>query len=383
MQNMVFQGSGKLKKIQLSIACLLLCCCFPLFISANNEATVGGGEFSIGYVKSTAVSVNIRNNPGIMGYKMIVNYPQDIVRVTSVKRGTMTANGNFNSNFESDGKIIVVWNHTAEVKTEGSLFDIIFEVLDSENDAEIKLSYSEADTFNEKYEAVAFHLNNIALKGIVHNDIVKEETDTSSDTYPSDKVPQREEPQMSYTAVLQALDGLFKKYDLETLSQEDTEHLLAQAGQAVDRAAGTTGQTFSSLEGLQFFYDQLRINAAAEQIKEHYSTEQISQTVEKALKKSGANSVTELDGNGKKKFAEAVKESLGTTENILSELENDEVIEAITQLLPKKEEAKSTPQKEKKAIPFALWAIIGLLLIGGVGCLGYIIIKKKQGSKTK
>ena len=392
----------------------LLIISFNISVFAESSETVVGGE-SLPYGSDQLVSVPviIKNNPGLMGYKMFVEYPADVVRVDTVKRGVVTEKGNFSNNCETAGKIIVVWNNTSEVTADGSLFEIIFEVSDSQKNAEIKLSYSEADTFNEQYKDVTFDTRSIWLVSDVHEDTTEEEV---SDADVSSSSDTQEEVPLENTAVLKALDEAIKNYDLNDLSEEDEEMLLKEAAQVVNEAAGTNDQTFSSIKEFEFFYSEIKTHAATEQIEKEYSAEIIADTVSKVLEDIGVTSVDELTEDEKSEFSESIKELLETNENTISELNDDEVIKTVTKLLSEKEESEkkeiksisetesspekgeskssdeisneikeneSSSEKENKGIPFALWAVIGAFSVCGVGCLIYIIMKKRQGRKTK
>lgn len=132
-------------------------------VNANVNTTPvtssAGGSFSVPLI--------IDGSSGIMGFKMTVEYP-DILEMPSVTRGEITADGNLYDSItgQTDGKFEVVWNNTADVKGDGELCILNFNVKEdaANGDYEIKLSFSTADTFNENWDDVVISAAPVKVK---------------------------------------------------------------------------------------------------------------------------------------------------------------------------------------------------------------------------
>lgn len=366
-------------KTVISVLFILLLC-VPITALAAEEVVVGGGEFSIGYVKNSAFSVNIKNNSGIMGYKIFVGYDTSAIKVTSVDRGSVTKSGNFSTNFDTPGKIIVVWNDTSQKTGDGSLFDVSFEVLNPQKDTEVTLSYSEADTFNEKYEKVPLKTENILLKGAVTSDIVSSDVSENQGTESRIETQPGTEIEPDYAKIVSALKELFKKYDLDNLAPEDTSKILSEAGATVDKVSGTTGQTFSSLESLNFFYSQAKINATEQEIKNSGKQKTVDKIVSEKLEKFDVESFSKLPKEEQKKAVEEIKKAIASENNeAFDDLTDDEWLDTVNQTASKREKPKENGKNTKTVFIIA----ICILVISGLATFLIIYINKRRKKNEK
>ena len=100
-----------------------------------------------------------------MGFRMIVDYPAELLHQAKVRVGSLTGDGMFDSRTTQDGHIEVLWCATSDVRGDGSLFILEFTVREGvqSGSAELRLSYSQEDTFNEHWEDVALHVSPILI----------------------------------------------------------------------------------------------------------------------------------------------------------------------------------------------------------------------------
>lgn len=122
---------------------------------AADSANIGGNDvIADGNIQTAPVYLS--NNPGIMGYKISIEYP-DGVEIKNINRGTLCQNGNFNTSLENhSGNIIdIVWNNTENITDDGSLFVISLKADPKTVNKELKITYSKDDTFNESWQDVA------------------------------------------------------------------------------------------------------------------------------------------------------------------------------------------------------------------------------------
>lgn len=100
------------------------------------------------------VPVKIGGNKGIMGFGINVKFDKNILEPVSVTGGELL-NGTFDNNIgiNGDTDFDVLWSGTDAFSEDGTIFEIVFKVSEYAQNGitEINISYSQDDTFNEKY----------------------------------------------------------------------------------------------------------------------------------------------------------------------------------------------------------------------------------------
>lgn len=143
-------------------------CCFIFPVSAANEtgANVYSLEQYVGAGETLKVPVYISNNSGFLGFKLNFEYDSSILTPINVEYGEAISYG-IEDNIEGDateGKMSVYWAGTEDVTTEGIWFYINFSVnVKSKGKAEISVSYTQEDTFNENFEDVILNCSPITI----------------------------------------------------------------------------------------------------------------------------------------------------------------------------------------------------------------------------
>ena len=138
-------------------------------VCASEMYAVGSKECFISPGDTFTVPISIKNNHGIMGLKINVKYPDKQIKLKDISSGSITKNGLFNTSvtdfYSVKGTFDVVWTHTQDITGDGTLFILTFEALGYSDFGEykIELSYSEDDTFNEKWESVALNCQPILI----------------------------------------------------------------------------------------------------------------------------------------------------------------------------------------------------------------------------
>lgn len=154
-----------MKKFVLFIIVLLLSLGISFNAYAQQNAIVEGEKISLGYGEEAIVPINIDNNSGIMGFKIMLDYDPDLLSVKNVSAGVITEEGNFvhNAGLKA-GHVDIIWNGISNVTGAGTLFSVYVKAIGViKENAEIKISYSQSDTFNEEYKDVAFDCKNIVI----------------------------------------------------------------------------------------------------------------------------------------------------------------------------------------------------------------------------
>lgn len=143
--------------------------------SATSEiAEIYADDVTAKYNDEITIPIYIDNNHGIMGYRLDFTYDTNLLQPLSTICGTDFANGGqFNDSIGvKDGEFKVLWNNVDEKFANGILLNLKFKVLTDEKiDTAITMTYSQPDTFNEKYEDVVFNCKsiNVSLNNHQHS----------------------------------------------------------------------------------------------------------------------------------------------------------------------------------------------------------------------
>ena len=133
-------------------------------IVVPNTAVIRADDCVGAYGETISVPVVIENNRGIMGYRLTFEYDSSAVEPVSVQRGEKFS-GNYEDNIGlKDGTFDVLWSSSENVAENGTLLTLNFRVLTEEDTTSlINISFSQEDTFNEKYEDVVFECKDVSL----------------------------------------------------------------------------------------------------------------------------------------------------------------------------------------------------------------------------
>lgn len=127
------------------------------------------------------VTVSIKNNTGIMGYKLHGQYDDEKVEIVSVACGNAFSKGIFQDNIGINiGEFDILWTGTEDVKTDEILFVLKIKSIGGlSKDSLIKMNYSKEDTFNEKWEDVLLDCEDIVIS---NNTNEQQEKDNSNES---------------------------------------------------------------------------------------------------------------------------------------------------------------------------------------------------------
>lgn len=124
---------------------------------AKNDAELLSTAISAQAGENITVPVSIKNNPGIMGYKIIVNFDNKVFYPVKVTRGKAVSGGMFDNNIGNNisNEIFVLWSSTSNCTENGLLFSVEFKTdANVKGKHTIKVSVSPDDTFNENWQNV-------------------------------------------------------------------------------------------------------------------------------------------------------------------------------------------------------------------------------------
>ena len=109
----------------------------------------------------------VKNNPGIMGFRITVDYPADVLSLCNAEKGKLLNRGIYSDSISNsaDGTFDILWSDTSDMKDTGELFRTVFTVKDNAKPGKytVGFSFSQDDTFNEKWEDVNLELNDFVF----------------------------------------------------------------------------------------------------------------------------------------------------------------------------------------------------------------------------
>ena len=186
--------SKKLAVILLSLV-LALSAVYNTF-AASVPNRVYAGSISVESGERVTIPVKIENNGGFMGFSIIVTYDAEIFTPVSVSKGEILA-GMFNDSIDTatDNSFKVVFTGTGNVTGDGVIFNIVFDVSDEASGKyDISLSYSQQDTFNEKWDNVVLNCEKIETVVTVNGTTAAPAPTEPSTTEPSPTGPDSDDP---------------------------------------------------------------------------------------------------------------------------------------------------------------------------------------------
>lgn len=166
-----------LKKWLSLFVVVVLICSLIVSTSAANRPYIYSENMNCDSGEVISIPIYIKNNPGIMGFKISVDYETEAFENPVVSRGTVTKSGSFNDSIKSttSGRFDVLWSSTGDVYVDGTLFLVELKVKETAltDKYVIGISYSQADTFNENWQDV--NLDCLDIEVVVGDYVESEE----------------------------------------------------------------------------------------------------------------------------------------------------------------------------------------------------------------
>lgn len=147
---------------------------FGFFADGINIEAVSGTKVYADNVlikagESAEIPVLMKNNCGIMAYMLTAEYDSEKIEIEKISAGKLSQNGVFDHNLtiHKKNKFDVLWSCTKEIKEDGVLFYLQIRAKKDigKKKTVIKFTYSNEDTFNEKYENVELKCTPIKIQG--------------------------------------------------------------------------------------------------------------------------------------------------------------------------------------------------------------------------
>ena len=163
---------NKLKKITALVLSLAVAFTATVTVGAENLPSLYVEQCEGLAGETIAIPVCISDNPGIMGFSVVLEYDSEAFTPIQVLPFDILSAGTLNDNIGTGKKNTVktVFTASENIYGDGTLFYVEFSVNESaQGDYDFKISYLQGDTFNEDWEDVAFECVNSAAHIVKHD----------------------------------------------------------------------------------------------------------------------------------------------------------------------------------------------------------------------
>ncbi|MGN0005154.1 MAG: hypothetical protein ACI37Z_04205 [Candidatus Gastranaerophilaceae bacterium] len=368
------------KFISIILTVLLMLQCNIIALAANT-ATVSADKVSLSQEEPTLIPVKIKNNNGIMGFKITVEYPVDKLDIKSVSRGEITAKGNFNTNFGiNDGKFDVLWNNTDDVSGDGTLFVLSAQAAtEISKDTAIKLSFSPPDTFNIKYEDVALDCQSIVISA------KHIETTTENTTTQKGETTTKAATPIDSSQIIDAVDTTLAQNGCDNLNDvKDKDDFVKDFNKNLEIITGTNEHNVADFDTINSMYNSAYEGQFITEITNNIDSNVIDTVIKDTLKEFNAKSIDELDEKDKAKFVQRVEEKLKEQDtdipSISEDLNTDDALDIIKKVYNQKNEDNEQQENEENSVQKGI--IIAVSVVALIVLISIVIIIRKM-RKTK
>ena len=315
------------KIIVFLIFILLLISTVPAFF-AGTVALLSADDVKL-IEESILVPVKISDNPGIMGFKVKVEYNTDLLLVDRVIQGSVLKKGSFFSNVGlTKGEFEIIWYNTTQVDEDGSLFVLSVSPtseFEEEGKTEIKLSYSQADTFNQQYDDVQFDCKNISVYygGDTQKSITVTYADDKADDEPTD------------IQMISAVNTALKNKEIEKIDEID-DSVVDEVNKNINTILGTNVIYYDTVEEIISKYKEAVKNEYVHQINNNLDQNDVDEIIRGVLDSKNVKSLSDLSDSNKHSVLTEIFDKLKEKDASLPELSgiitNEDAVEVIERL---------------------------------------------------
>lgn len=338
---------------------------------------------------TVTVPVKIKNNAGIMGFRLTFKYPDEL-NSPEVLRGALLNEGLLNDSITEATKdsFDVVWSNTQNVTGDGTVLLLNFKVSsDAQNgNYKIDVSYNEADTFNEAMQDVVFCCKSVEI-------VIGKNTVETTSTEASPSVTQKPIKdvdnlflKISFEKVLDSLN--IESFDL--MSDEDFEkfkELISK--ELVNYGASGDELDNKSKDEIEEIYNDASKDAFVDSVVNTVDGNVIDNVIKENLSAVGAENIESIPPEKQKEFVDGVVNTLtenGAEIEVLPDSFTDEqIIDAIESVSNRNESETGVevddfiPKENPQS--YVLYISVGIAAVAIIATVAVLIIKRKHNKK--
>lgn len=341
----------------------------------KDSYTVFANSRIISKDETLTIPVEIKNNEGLMGFRISVAYPKEAFDIVNVSSASVTKNGSFNTTIKEysklDGFFDVVWSNSEETKSDGALFLITCKAKKgaANKDYIFNLKYSTQDTFNEQYEDVALLCNSFTVT-VENDNKVKNKSETKQTVNSNSK-------SLSDDYLLFSVSETVKQLGASSISElngEQQRKLVSEVNKKI-QTSGFSKQ-YSSFEALETEYTSVAQKSVVSKIKDAPYPKELYGEIKSILKKHHANSFNELSEAEKE---EAINELLKYLNGANSGTQPDYMVsyETLANCIDKTVKEEKLNNYEKKGNMGVVIPVI-VISVALIMALIFVLLKKRK-----
>ena len=314
-----------------------------------NTATVSAEGVSSGE-SNLLVPINISSSTKLMGFKISVAFDSQDVKVKGVSRGSVTAKGNFSTSYGVfESKFDVIWNNTAEVDANGTLFVLTLDTSETTKDCEIKLTFSQPDTFNEAYEDVVLQCSPIKITEQAESvteeattEAVQGTTSANAETTVGtseggEAVTETTQPTYDNSQIADSVNNALDNMGADTIYDvpaEDKEDFVASVNDNLNVMLGTDHTYYSDFTDLLNTYENYYTEGFISDAILGADAPVIKDAIDSALKEVGADSIDDVKDKGEfiKLVETKIKEINPDAKTLSDHVSEEKALSTITKL---------------------------------------------------
>ncbi len=348
-----------------------------LTVLAVEKPIVYSDEVYVALKESFTVPIRLKNNAGLMGFKITVKYPEAQIALKDISSGSLTKSGMFNTTvtdyYSVKGSFDVIWSDTQNVDGDGTLFMLTFETLGYADYGKYKidLTYSADDTFNEKWGAVQLDCQSITVN-ILDSKSASKKNEVKT-TLPSNNSGKPISDDYLISSVKAMLES-YQIIDISDVSDDAQKDSFLKFVNSRNLAYSKDAVQFRSFDELKEAYIKALKNSATKNVLESVDGEKVISISDKILKEYGVGSFSELSDDKKEAAVESALSSIsgegGDTRDFAKILDNDTAADVLDGIV----NGAKTDQKKLNKVKNMGNEHLGIKIIIIFGCLIIILI---------
>lgn len=360
-------GVCLLKKVLMALMAFVLLLSNCLTVLAVEKPTVYSDEVYAALKESFTVPIKLKNNAGLMGFKITVKYPEAQIALKDISSGSLTNKGMFNTTvtdyYSVKGRFNVIWSDTQNVSEDGTLFMLTFETLGYADYGKYKidLTYSADDTFNEKWKAVQLDCQSITVN-ILDSKSASKKNEVKT-TLPSNNSGKPVSDDYLISSVKAMLES-YQIVDISDVSDDAQKDSFLKFVNSRNLAYSKDAVQFRSFDELREAYIKALKNSATKNVLESVDGEKVISISDKILKEYGVGSFSELSDDKKEAAVESALGSIagegGDTRDFAKILDNDTAADVLDEIVngAKTDQKNSNKVKNKRNVHLGIKIII-------------------------
>lgn len=319
------------KAVAVVLFCMILCPLLTCIAAPKAEVYIENTSAKSGSV--IFVPLYIKNNPGLMGFRITVRYDVEVLSPRAASRGTVTESGMFEDSVGSseDASIDVLWNNTKEIKKDGTLAILGFDCSAKATEkTKLEISFSQEDTFNEKYENIVLDCKSATI-------------DFSGEAETSTRKDKREVTDEDIVLAVETVQG-----DPQI---PPTHAVMESVNSLLSHLTGDADPYFNSPDEISESYKEAVKETFVQDVLDAVEVSKVQEIVQNALDRTGATSIETIPEEKQIDFINEVESALREEAPDLKKLSGyiaqEEEMTAIGQLV---KEAGKEAEKNDSAI---------------------------------